>query len=300
MTRPDPVAAGRPDSPAKSRSPWLIALFGWYVRRFVARRFRAVRVSRDRELPTLSDGPVIVAMNHPSWWDPMIGILLSQQMAGRVHVAPMEAQALERYPLFRRLGAFGIEPASVGGLRELRRVADELFRTRGATLWMTPQGAFRDARHRPLELKPGVGVLARQLRDGMILPLAVEYPFWTEQRPEALVRFGRPIVVRDGRVKDARQWTAQIEQELTRTQDALAVQAVARDAAAFRTILRGRAGIVWIYDLWRALRARWRGQPMALDHEPEPHAADAAAPHLGPVPELVERTGAAATGRSPS
>lgn len=294
------ATASPADSPLRRRWPWLIALFGWYVRRFVTQHFRAVRVSRDGELPTLPKGPVIVAMNHPSWWDPMIGILLSQQMARRVHVAPMETQALERYPLFRRLGAFGIEPGSATGLRELRRVADELFRTGGATLWITPQGAFRDARHRPLEIKPGVGVLARQLREGMILPLAVEYPFWTEQRPEVLVRFGRPIVVSDGSAISARQWTARVEQELTRTQDALAAQAVARDATAFRTILRGRSGIVWIYDLWRVLRARWRGQRVALDHESEPTPADAAGPRVGLKPALVETHLAGAAGRSPS
>ena len=36
------------------------------------------------------------------------------------------------------------------------------------------------------------GRLARRLDAGIILPLAIEYPFWSEKTPEALLAFGRP------------------------------------------------------------------------------------------------------------
>jgi hypothetical protein len=41
---------------------------------------------------------------------------------------------------------------------------------------------------------------------------------------------------------------------------------VARDPAAFRTILRGRSGVTRPYDLWRRFRAVLSGHPYEAEH----------------------------------
>lgn len=256
----------RAPSPLAKRSTWWIALFSWYVRRFLRRHFHSVRAAAKTTLPALPPGPVIVAMNHPSWWDPLVAMLLASRFGNRRHLAPIDSGALERYRFFERLGLFGIEPGSAQGMRQLIRVANQAFRHPDVVLWITPQGAFSDVRQRPLALRPGVGMLAERLRQGTILPVAIEYPFWNERLPEVLVRFGQPIAVRDGRQRSARDWTKLIEERLTQTQDALREEAVARDPSAFETLLDGKSGISWIYDAWRRLRAWWRGETFQLEH----------------------------------
>ncbi len=53
--------------PLARRSPALLALFRAYARRYVRRHFHGVWVQQP---PPAIAGPVLVVMNHPSWWDP--------------------------------------------------------------------------------------------------------------------------------------------------------------------------------------------------------------------------------------
>ena len=45
----------------------------------------------------------------------------------------------------------------------------------------------------PRSTRPGVGHLAARLTRGWVVPIAVEYSFWTESKSEALVRIGETL-----------------------------------------------------------------------------------------------------------
>jgi hypothetical protein len=100
--------------------------------------------------------------------------------------------------------------------------------------------------------------------------LALEYPFWTERKPEALARFGPPILVEEGRTRLPADWTASFAQALNVVQDQLAADACRRDATAFETLETGRVCVNVVYDLWRFLRARIRGEPFTSEHGERP------------------------------
>jgi 1-acyl-sn-glycerol-3-phosphate acyltransferase len=251
------------------RSPLLINLFTWYARRYVARHFRAVRLAREGAEPVLAQSSLVVVVNHPSWWDPLIGMVLAGRFSGWTHFAPIETAALERYRFFRRLGFFGVDAETLRGRTAFLRTACDLLKRRRAALWIAAQGRFADPRERPADLRSGIGHLARRLGSSIILPLALEYPFWEERCPEALARFGEPIPVERGRERDAAAWTALVEGALVRAQEALARDAVRRNAGAFEVILEGRSGVGGLYDLWRALRARLRGEEFRREHGEE-------------------------------
>ena len=87
----------------------------------------------------------------------------------------------------------------------------------------------------------------------MLLPLAIEYSFWNESRPEALARFGTPIAT--GRERGVADWQALLEGALMATMDALAVESAARTPGLFVPLLRGGAGVGGIYDAQRRVRA---------------------------------------------
>ena len=251
------------EDPIRARSPIIFVLLCAYMRRYFLRDFRALRVSGD--VPAPSGKPLILFTNHPSWWDPVVMMLISSLLfPGRKSYAPMDEAALGKYRIFRRIGVFGIAPGARGAARFLR-TSTRILEDPDALLWVTAEGAFTDARMRPVQLRAGVAHVARRVPDAVVLPLAIEYTFWNERRPEALVRFGRPVVRPDD--NSVAGWSAALESELEQTMTALADDGMARDPARFRTVVRGADGIGGIYDLWRRLRAMVTRQPFDPSHD---------------------------------
>jgi 1-acyl-sn-glycerol-3-phosphate acyltransferase len=249
------------------RSAWLFGWFRAYARRYVRRQFHAVRVSREGAVPSLPAAAVIIVLNHPSWWDPMIGLVLTDLMpASRMHFAPIEAVGLAQYPFLERLGFFGVEVGTTRGSLAFLRQSRAILSRPESVLWITAQGEFVDPRERPTRLKEGVGHLVHRLTGVTIIPLALEYPFWKDRCPEALARFGIPISVSMGRQISPAAWTARIEQALQETQDRLSEEARRRDPAAFTTILGGTAGVGGVYDLWRRSLALLRREKFQAEH----------------------------------
>jgi len=117
-------------------------------------------------------------------------------------------------------------------------------------------------------LRPGVGHLAADMTRGLIVPLALEYPFWDERCPEVLLRFGAPLAPADQPGRPAAAWTQQLAAALEHTQDALAAAARRHDSDAFETLAGGTAGVGGVYGCWQRLRAWWQGQPYQPQHSP--------------------------------
>jgi 1-acyl-sn-glycerol-3-phosphate acyltransferase len=250
------------------RWPWLFRLFRWYACRYAARHLHAVRVSKAGPLPPAITGPVVIVLNHPSWWDPLLCFVLSQRLPDRIHWGPMEQGGLRQYSFLARVGMFSVETGTTRGALQFLRTARAILADPKAVLWITAQGRFADARERPPRLRAGVGHLAQSLERGLIVPMAVEMTFWDERTAEALVRFGCALDVAGHGERTADDWTAAVEQALEQTQDALAAEAVRRDPGLFDAIVNGRAGVGGVYDWWRRLRARMRGDRFSPDHSP--------------------------------
>ena len=255
------------DTPVPRISPWLLGWFRWYSARYLRRHFHALRLSRDCRPDVPDDVPLVVYLNHAAWWDPLFGLLLAERLfPRRATYAPIEAKALGRYRFMERLGLFGIDPQTRrGGLRFLRLSRAILIRADTA-LWITPEGRFADPRERPAAFRPGLAHLARSLASGALVPLAIEYPFWEERSPEALARFGEAVRIETRNDRTVADWNALLESRLRAAQDSLAEQAIRRDPREFETLLRGRAGVGGVYDLWRRLVARLRGETFSPEH----------------------------------
>jgi 1-acyl-sn-glycerol-3-phosphate acyltransferase len=252
--------------PAPPRWQGLFRLFRWYARRYAAKHLHAVRVAKSGPPPVALDGPTIVVMNHPSWWDPLLCFILSGLWPDRLDWGPIESKGLQRYRFLERVGLFGIATGTTRGAVTFLRIAKAILSDPKATLWVTAQGRFTDVRERPVRLRSGVGHLAESMDCGQLLPLAVEYVFWDERTPEALVYFGKPIDLAREPKRPAHEWTATIERALERAQDESAGLARRRDPALFTTLVQGRAGVGGVYDWGRRLRAWWRGERFRAEH----------------------------------
>lgn len=256
----------RLDSVVSPPSPWLVTCFQLYSWYYLRRHFHTVRLAWPTRPGVVPEGPLIIYLNHPAWWDPLISFVLAYGLfPEREHYAPIEGKALARYRFLARLGFFGIATDTRQGAVTFLRAGEAILRRPRAVLWITPSGAFTDPRTRPVALRPGLAHLVKRVGHCTLLPLALEYPFWEERLPEALAYFGPTIEAAPG-ADDVEKWTRLCAQQLEATQDTLALAACRRDRAAFDVLLRGQIGVGGVYDLWRACRARWRGEAFQRAH----------------------------------
>lgn len=252
-----------------ARSDRVFGLAVRYFRHYLRRHFHALRIVRGSRPAIGADEPAIICATHPSWWDPLVMVLLSAALfPGRRGYGPMEQAALGRYGFFPKLGIFGIDPESQAGARRFLGISNRVLDLPGGMLWVTAQGSFTDPRTRPIALRPGVAHLARRRGPGAVIPLALEYPFWNERPPEALAHFGTPLPF-DPETGPA-AWNERLQAALAETADQLARAARSRDPARFETLVAGRTGVGGIYDVGRRLKAWAGGRRATLAHEEQP------------------------------
>ena len=253
-------------APHVSRS--VMKIFAAYSRGYVRRRFHAVRVLKSGLPPGDCPHSLVVYLNHAAWWDPLVCLLLAGEFfPHRTSYAPIDSAMLDRYRIFKQLGFFGVEQGTTRGARTFLRTAQATLASSANALWLTPQGRFVDVRERPLRLQDGLGALATRNPPAAFIPLAIEYAFWTEPRPEVLVAFGEPIVPATDQTAD--EWTHILADALESTQDELAARSCRRNPADWLVLNRGKSGVNAIYDTWRSLRARFRGQSFTREHHAE-------------------------------
>jgi 1-acyl-sn-glycerol-3-phosphate acyltransferase len=245
--------------------------FMWYVRRYLRRNFHAVRLLRGEEgaddRPDISGEPVVFYSNHPGWWDPLTFLFLGEALfPDRMVYGPIDAAALGKYRFLERIGFLGIEPHTWRGAARFLRMARAAARRTDVIFWITAQGEFSDPRVRPLVIRPGVGHAVAAMERGIVVPLAVEYPFWNERCPEMLAAFGPALRVADFPGRPADAWTDLLARQLEATQERLAQAALNRDPAAFTPLLAGRVGVGPAYDTIRRVKAWLRGERFDASH----------------------------------
>ncbi len=261
-----PLAADR-NSCARTalaeRSPLMLRIFGHLFARDLAGAFHGVRCSGE---PPTGAGPLVIFANHPSWWDGEVFVWLGATMfSGRRGFAPMEATMMERYRFFRRLGAFSVTPGYAGASAFLamgRAVLD----LEDGLLLINAEGRFRDVRDRPLQVADGLAHLAKWAPRARFVPMAIEYAFWDERRPNLLLRFGEALSAETVHASGA----AALNTALAGAMDTLAADAAARDPARFTTLLAGKTKINPVYDSWRRARAFGRGRRFDPAHRASP------------------------------
>ncbi|HEX8273337.1 MAG TPA: lysophospholipid acyltransferase family protein [Longimicrobiaceae bacterium] len=180
-------------NPAALRAPWFLALARRYVRRKLAHDLDGLRAAGiDRAREAAAAGPVILAANHVSWWDPFLVVALDEAL-GTEGYALMDAANLAGLPFFARLGAIPLDRGNPARLRAGLRAGAALLDRPGRALWMFPQGRLRPAHLRPLGIQPGIGLLARLAPGAAVVPIAFQYAFGEHPAPAALAWLGEPI-----------------------------------------------------------------------------------------------------------
>ena len=262
-----------PEDPVGRYDPRRMAFFHFMFSRFFGKHMRASRVAHWGMPRDYGDRPLVVFANHPGWWDGVAFMLLSVGLFPKRRMfTPMDKAALEKYAFMRRLGVFGIETGTPRGAVAFLRTAEQVLAAPDRMLWMNAPGRFSDVRERPVPIAPGMTRLPEMAPDTLFIPLALDYPFWTERKAEMLCAFGEPIEGRTLAALDRDTRSEMLSRALAATMDRLAEDAITRDPARFETLHRGREGMGGIYDLWRRLRAALRGERFDARHDPRREA----------------------------
>ena len=250
-------------------SPGFVRLFTRYSRGYVRRHFHSVRVLKSHTLAAdFRLLPAAVFLNHASWWDPLICLLIAAEyFPNRTSYAPIDAAALQKYRFLQKLGFFGIDVSSSRGAASFLGTAGTILESPQRMLWITPQGKFTDVRTRPMTFRGGLATLAGRVGPTVFLPMAVEYTFWEERLPEVLVAFGTPLFTQQHQNNcGTSDWNAALERALQDAQDALGEAAQRREPNEWELLFRGTSGTTAVYDLWRQARAAIRHDSFSREH----------------------------------
>lgn len=249
------------------KSRWFNAWFAAHARSRIQGSFGAVLASGVEATRALAaEAPLLLVVNHSSWWDPLVILHASQHLLGVDGYAMMAAENLRRLPFFALVGAFGVELDRPADGTAAIRYATRLLDRAGRAVWIFPQGRERPSDERPLGFRAGAAQIARVARRARVVPVAVRYEFAGEEQPRLYLAFGAPIEApRDpeaGRVAQELAVTAELDRIHKALSAALAVTAVTAgvqdapaDLAAFTPIYRARPS--WVGRIAERLLAHW-------------------------------------------
>ena len=210
--------------PAKTSKFWLwvasMFFFNMLQNRFYAFRYRGEEnyFDGDTNVPTILFAP------HCNWWD---GIVLYNTTHRIFHKEiRLMVEELNRFPLLRRGGAYSVNKKSPqSAMKALQYSVDVVGDIRNM-LCIFPQGIIRPPHYRPIEFQTGLAYIAENAvkRYGKVnlIPMAVDYAFFRDNRPEVIVEFGRRIEMVKGNDLDKlsrKELTHYLEHALQETCD---------------------------------------------------------------------------------
>lgn len=221
--------------------------------------FSRVWLKVDGPLPHPSEGPLVVYMNHPGWWDGYMAFLLDTLVFRERFESyiMMEERQLRAYRFFALCGAFSVDRKRPGEAeRSVRYISRLLRERRERILWILPQGRIAPNDRRPLRVYPGAARVALQSGEPLLWPVALRYEFRGEQLPEAFIRVGPAHRAAPGATEES--LTEEIRERLTAAVDALRDEVNEERTESYQALLEGRAGINRMFDRFLALLPRRR------------------------------------------
>ncbi len=188
--------------------------FNMLQHRFFALRIKNEEVFNERN----NNYPNIFYASHGNWWDGIVGYNLVRRVFDLK--LRMMIEEMNRFPLFARVGAFPVNKKSPQeAIKSLKYIVNDLNKP-DMGLWIFPQGIIKPPNFRPIEFQTGMTYIAQNVAKKYgginLIPLAVNYVFLREDRPEVLVEVGDPIIIeaKDAK-KDRHVLTAELQGKFT-------------------------------------------------------------------------------------
>lgn len=200
--------------PAKTSRFWLWVastfFFNMLQNRFYAFRYKGLE-NCEPNVPTIIFSP------HSNWWD---GIVLYNITHRIFHKEiRLMVEELNRFPLLRRAGAFSVNKKSAQSAMKALQYSVEVLGDTRNILGIFPQGIIRPPHFRPIQFQTGLAYIAQNAAKKYgkvnLIPIAVDYCFFRDNRPEVVVDFGNVIQLTAENKLDRKDLTSLLENSLT-------------------------------------------------------------------------------------
>ena len=181
--------------PAKTSKFWLwvasMFFFNMLQNRFYAFRYRGAEnyFDGDTKIPTILFAP------HCNWWDGIVFYNITHRIFHKE--IRLMVEELNRFPLLRRGGAYSVNKKSPQSAMKALQYSVDVVGDLRNMLCIFPQGIIRPPHYRPIEFQTGLAYIAENAvkRYGKVnlVPMAVDYTFLRDNRPEVIVEFGEKL-----------------------------------------------------------------------------------------------------------
>ena len=209
-------------TPAKTTKFWVwvasMFFFNMLQNRFYAFRYRGAEnyFESDRSIPSILFAP------HCNWWDGIVFYNITHRIFHKE--IRLMIEELNRFPLFSKGGAYSIKKKSAQSAMKALKYSVDLLSDLRNMLCIFPQGIIRPPHYRPIEFQTGLAYIAQNAvkKYGRVnlIPVAFDYTFFRDNRPEVVVDFGKRIEFnKDNIPNDRKELNHLLEKALEETCD---------------------------------------------------------------------------------
>lgn len=181
-------------------------------------KFRFHRAWLKQDYHPSETNRTVYFLNHHTWWDGLIPLLLNEYLFQQQARALMEDKQIKKYRFFKKIGAFSINrqhPRQT--ITSLRYAVQSMDRPR-ASLFIYPEGKLTPP-GTPVEFEGGLSWLYDQLPGVDFVPVALFLHCMHRSKPELLIHVGSPVQPYPG--LDRNQHTAVFREALQAMLDEL-------------------------------------------------------------------------------
>lgn len=172
-------------------SRWFTKFFAPFCRLLFRVGFRRVWICQLYD-PT-PGVKTIYYLNHTSWWDGIIPLMLNHYRFHQQARALMEHKQMRRFPFFKKIGAFSVDLNKRRSAVASMRYALQSMERPSSSLFIYPEGEIVPFSTSGLTFKRGIGFLWERLPEVDFVPIAISVHTIRSPRPELHIRVGRPV-----------------------------------------------------------------------------------------------------------
>jgi len=189
-----------------------IVFFSMLKKRFYAFSYRGAENFHSKA----QDMPIIMYAPHSNWWDGIVAYAVCNGICHRE--MRLMVEELKRFPLLRHAGCFSINKKSPQASMEAIKYAIDQLSDPNLNLYLYPQGIIRPPNYRPIEFQSGLAYMVEKAvkKYGKVglLPVAVNYFFLRDNRPEVFVEFGKRLELFEDKKFNRKEFTEYLAKNL--------------------------------------------------------------------------------------
>ena len=174
-------------------NPFWIFVADYVFPRMVQARFHSFMYKGKENLEKRDKTKAtIFYTNHNNWWDGIIGYSVVHHI---LHTRfRLMIEEMNRFPLFQYIGCFPINKKTPQDAIKALKYAASTLKDSDISFWLFPQGIIRPPHYRPEVFQSGIAYMVqnavKQFGGVNICPVATNYTFLRQDKPEVVMEFG--------------------------------------------------------------------------------------------------------------